>query len=188
MAETIALLDVSRIFKNHARFKGMMEDMKADVERAENAGQGRTRRHQQARRTVAGVPQGNPRVSSRWKKSWPSGRPTWPCKVQLQKNEFLQREAKIYHNVYQEIWQATDYFCKQNGIDMVLRFNSEPVDVERPDSVLSLHQQAGGLVSDQSLDITRPILAGIESDGGQSRRRRHRTAAGSGRGSNCCNR
>ena len=31
----LALLDVSRIFKSHQRFKGMMDDMKADVERAE---------------------------------------------------------------------------------------------------------------------------------------------------------
>ena len=31
----IALLDVSRIFKNHQRFKSRMEEMKADVERAE---------------------------------------------------------------------------------------------------------------------------------------------------------
>ena len=32
----IALLDVSYIFKNHPRFKAMMEEMKADVERAES--------------------------------------------------------------------------------------------------------------------------------------------------------
>ena len=31
----VALLDVNYIFKNHARFKGMMEDMKGDVQRAE---------------------------------------------------------------------------------------------------------------------------------------------------------
>ena len=77
--------------------------------------------------------------------------------VQLQKNEFLQREAKIYHNVYQEIWQATDYFCKQNRIDMVLRFNGEAVDVNRPDSVLTYINKPV-VWYDRGLDITDQIL------------------------------
>ena len=77
--------------------------------------------------------------------------------VQLQKNEFLQREAKIYHNVYQEIWQATDYFCKQNRIDMVLRFNGEAVDVNRPDSVLTYINKPV-VWYDPGLDITDQIL------------------------------
>ena len=39
--------------------------------------------------------------------------------VQLQKNEFLRREAKIYNAVYQEIWQATDYACGQRLVAML---------------------------------------------------------------------
>ena len=86
----------------------------------------------------------------------------------MQKNEFLQREATIYHNVYQEILQATDYYCKQHGIDIVLRFNGDQVDPQQPDSVLTF--------------INKPVVwyqtelghhagdfAGIESDGDQSR-------------------
>lgn len=152
----LALLDVSRIFKNHQRFKGMMEDMKADVERAE--AQVKTEREtitklaerlQEFRKGTPDYKQMEEELAKR--------QADLAVQVQLQKNEFLQREAKIYHSVYQEIWQATDYFCKQNKIDMVLRFNGEQVDVDRPDSVLTFINKPV-VWYDRGLDITDPIL------------------------------
>jgi hypothetical protein len=58
-------------------------------------------------------------------------------RINLQKKEFMLREAKIYHTVYKEIQQETEYYCAQNGVDLVFRFNGDPVDVEKPDSVLA---------------------------------------------------
>jgi Skp family chaperone for outer membrane proteins len=153
---TVALLDVSYIFKNHARFKGMMEDMKADVERAEaqvkserDAINKLGERLQEFRKGTPDYKQMEEELAKR--------QADLSVQVTLQKNEFLQREAKIYHNVYQEIWQATDYYCKQNGVDMVLRFNGDPVDVERPDSVLSFINKPVVWYQKQ-LDITPAIL------------------------------
>ncbi len=80
--------------------------------------------------------------------------------VNRQKSDFLQRESMIYHTVYQEILQATDYFCKQRGIDMVLRFNGEPVDVQRPDSVLTFINRPV-VWYDPGLDITDFILQDV---------------------------
>jgi hypothetical protein len=70
----------------------------------------------------------------------------------------------IYHQVYQEILQATDYFCKQRGIDMVLRFNGEPVDVQRPDSVLNFINRPV-VWYDPGLDITDLILQDVNRAG-----------------------
>ena len=162
----LALLDVSRIFKNHQRFKGMMDDMKADVERAEAQVKAEreaiTKLAERLQEFHKGTTDYNEMEEELAKRQ-----ADLQVQVQLQKNEFLQREAKIYHNVYQEIWQATDYFCKQNGIDMVLRFNGEPVDVDRPDSVLTYINKPVVWYR-RGLDITRPDLAGVESDGDQS--------------------
>jgi Skp family chaperone for outer membrane proteins len=158
-AVRLALLDVGRIFKNHARFKGMMEAMKADVERAEK--QVKAERDeinklgenmQEFRKGTIEYKQKEEELAKR--------QADLQVKVQLQKNEFLQREAKIYHNVYQEILQVTDYFAKQNRIDMVLRFNGEEVDVERPDSVLSFINKPV-VWYDPGLDITNDILRNV---------------------------
>jgi Skp family chaperone for outer membrane proteins len=152
----IALLDVNFIFKNHARFKGMMEDMKADVERAEA-------RVKADRETISKLAEQmqtfrkGTQDYQQMEEEFAKRQADLAVKVQMQKNGFLQQEAKIYHSVYQEIWQATDYFTKQNGIDIVLRFNGDPVDVDRPDSVLAFINKPV-VWYQKNLDITPAIL------------------------------
>ncbi len=63
----------------------------------------------------------------------------------------------IYHNVYQEILAGHRYFCRQHSIDMVLRFNGETVDVQKPDSVLTFINRPV-VWYDPGLDITDFIL------------------------------
>jgi Skp family chaperone for outer membrane proteins len=158
-AARLALLDVGRIFKNHARFKGMMEAMKADVERAEK--QVKTERDEINKLGEKLHEFHNGTIEyKQLEEELAKRQADLAVKVQLQKNEFLQREAKIYHNVYQEILQVTDYFAKQNRIDMVLRFNGEEVDVERPDSVLSFINKPV-VWYDRGLDITNDILQNL---------------------------
>jgi Skp family chaperone for outer membrane proteins len=152
----LALLDVSRIFKSHQRFKGMMEDMKADVERAEAQVKSEREKITKQAEQLQEFRKGTPDYKQ-MEEELAKRQADLAVQVQLQKNEFLQREAKIYHNVYQEIWQATDYFCKQNRIDMVLRFNGEAVDVDRPDSVLTFINKPV-VWYDRGLDITDAIL------------------------------
>jgi Skp family chaperone for outer membrane proteins len=152
----IALLDVSYIFKNHARFKLAMEEMKADVERAEAQVKGEretigklAERLNEFRKGTQDYQQMEEDLAKR--------QANLQVQVTLQKNQFLQQEAKIYHNVYQELWQVTDYYCKQNGVDMVLRFNGDPVDVDRPDSVLTFINKPV-VWYQKSMDITPSIL------------------------------
>ena len=155
----VALLDVSYIFKNHARFKGKMEEMKADVERAEAQVKKERETIIKLAEDLQRFHKGTPDYKA-LEEELAKRQADLSVQVQLTKNEFLQREAKIYHNVYQEIWQATDYYCKQNGIDMVLRFNGDPVDVERPDSVLSFINKPV-VWYQKNLDITPAILADL---------------------------
>jgi Skp family chaperone for outer membrane proteins len=155
----IALLDVGRIFKSHERFKAMMQGMKADVENAERA----VKNEQAEIKTLDEKSQDFHKGTveyNQMEKELANRQAALSVKVTLQKNEFLQREAKIYHSVYQEICQVTDYFAKQHRIDMVLRFNSEEVDVDRPDSVLSRINNPV-VCYDRGLDITDQILAQV---------------------------
>jgi Skp family chaperone for outer membrane proteins len=56
--------------------------------------------------------------------------------MQLQQKEFLQKEAKIYHDTYKALQSEVQYFAGQNSIDLVLWFNGEPVDPDQPRSIL----------------------------------------------------
>ena len=58
----VALLDVNYIFKNHARFKQMMEEMKGDVQRAEEQVKSESRDYQKACRAAERVQAGYARL------------------------------------------------------------------------------------------------------------------------------
>lgn len=152
----IALLDVSAIFKNHGRFKAMMSEMEGDVKRAEEA-------MKTERETI--------RSLSERLKDYNAGSPEYKqlegqvaqrqsdlqVQVALQRKEFLQRESKIYHMIYQEVEQEVAYYAQQMGIAVVLRYNSDSSDPNKPDDVLrDINKQV--VWSSQGLDITGTIL------------------------------
>jgi Skp family chaperone for outer membrane proteins len=155
----LALIDVSRIFKNHERFKGMMNDMKTAVEQAEADVKREREEMTKLAEQLQEFRKGTPNYKQ-LEEDLAKRQADLTVRVSLRKNEFLAREAKIYHAVYQEILQATDYFCKQNRIDMVLRFNGDPVDVDKPESVLTWINKPV-VWYDRGLDITDAILADL---------------------------
>jgi Skp family chaperone for outer membrane proteins len=156
----LALIDITKIFKTHLRFKQQMEDMKRAVQDAET--KVKAKRDEINRIATEVLPTFNKGTQqySETEERLANEQAQLAVAVQRQKNEFLQRESMIYHNVYQEILQATDYFCKQRGIDMVLRFNGEQVDVQRPDSVLTFINRPV-VWYDPGLDITDFILQDV---------------------------
>jgi len=163
-APNIALLDVSYIFKNHPRFKAMMEEMKSDVEQAET---NVNKERDTLRKLVEQLDtfrKGSPDYKA-MEEEIARKEADLTVKVQLQRKDFLQREARIYHTVYQEISQEVDYYCANKGIDMVLRFNGDPVDVDKPDSVLSYINKPV-VWYDKSRDITPIILDALIKRGG----------------------
>lgn len=153
----VALLDVTYIFNNHARFKRMREEMSADVERAT---QQMNKDKEELKKLAEKLQEFNKGTQNyqQLEEELAKRQADLQVRVQLQKNQFVQQEATIYHNVYQEILQATEYYCKQNGIDMVIKFNGDPVDVNRPESIQA--ELFKPIVWYQkSLDITPAILA-----------------------------
>lgn len=131
----IALLDVNRVFKNHARFQQMMADMKTDLQAEEDAVK-KTKEDivsemEQLKQLKSGSPdykEREQRVATR--------QADLNVGLQLKRKEFLLREAKMYHSVYQEIEQEVRYYASQMGIAMVLRYNGDTVDPDNPEDVL----------------------------------------------------
>ncbi len=159
-ATRIALLDVSYIFQHYARFKSMMGDMKLRVQQAEQEVKDQ---RQQISKMAEELQQYNKGTD---KYNELEGRiadlqARLAVNVDRQKRAFLQDEARIYYNVYQEICQSTDYFCQQYGIDLVLRFNREKADPNIPDTVLTGINQP--VVFQRGLDITKNILDDLNS-------------------------
>jgi Skp family chaperone for outer membrane proteins len=153
----IALIDVNKIFNNHVRFKAAMDQMKQDVAAAEKKVKEQRDTIMRAGEELQRYTKGSAEYKAA-EENVTRQQTEVTLQVQRQKNDFVQREAQIYNNVYQEVLERTDYFCRQTGIDMVLRFNGEKADVNQPNSVLSFINRPVVWYA-RDLDITDRILA-----------------------------
>ena len=153
----VALLDISYIFKHHTRFKSMMTDMKTSVQQAETW----VKSEREALRKMAeGMQDYRPGTPDHkaMQEEMTKRKANVAAQIELQRKNFLQMESKIYHTVYQEVLQEVDYYCKANGIAMVLRFNGESPNGDNPQDVLRFINKPV-VWYNQGLDITGIVLS-----------------------------
>ncbi len=80
--------------------------------------------------------------------------------MQLKQKDVGAREAKIMYQAYMEVVSLVTRYCQRNGISVVLRYRSKPIDPEDPRSIRAGLLQ--GVVYHRDLDITDDILAEIK--------------------------
>ena len=151
----VAVVDISAIFEKHAGFKGAMERMRQDFQQYESELRARHEALSKERDEMLQYSPGSPEYEQR-ERVLADKAAKLQVDTQLKKKEFLQRESKIYYQVYQEISNAVREFAELKGIDLVLRYNSEEMQPDDRNSVLQGVNRA--LVFQRNLDITREIL------------------------------
>ncbi|MFM7413217.1 MAG: hypothetical protein ACKO6E_08415, partial [Planctomycetota bacterium] len=71
--------------------------------------------------------------------------------------DFMDREAKVYLQVYNEIERAVSQFARDNGIAVVLRFDGDPVDATDRNRILGSITKPI-VYHDPQIDITADVL------------------------------
>lgn len=156
-----AVVDVMYVFKNHARFNAMIEQMKAEVQTTENAL--RTERAQIDKRSEelkafnAGTPEYN-RLEEEIEKL----KYEFNIKATKERKEFLDREAKVYYKTYLEVNDAVKVYAQRNNLGLVLRFNGDPVDPNKREDVLRAINKP--IVYENGIDITPDVLKMINRE------------------------
>ena len=157
----IALLDVSRVFKEHIRFNADINRMKAEVQAEEAKMKQRAEDLQQRVEVMKTLTPGSPDYE-RGEEDLAKRRAEMTVDVQLQRKQFLQKEAKIYHMVYREVQQEVEYLATRYGIAAVLRFSNEEANVEQPDEVLrNINKSVVWFAP--NLDITNDIIRALNN-------------------------
>jgi Skp family chaperone for outer membrane proteins len=159
----VALLDVGYIIKNHARFNEMVNAYKSELERTE--AEARTEKEAVVRlgERLREYRSGSPDYVS-LESEIAKRQADFTAKFQLKKRDFARKEAKIWIDVYKEISDAADFYVQQRGIDMVLRFNGNPVDPEQLESVQE-YMSRQVISYRRELDITPAVLEDINRRG-----------------------
>ena len=152
----IALLDVNKIFKENAPFKRAMEKLKNDADEADKKAKDAQKALTEMTTKFAGMSRGSDEYAEMQKKIV-SSQTMLTTEIQLQRQDFLKREAKVYHVVYQEIESDVQKYADQNQISVVIRFMGDPVDENNPDSILANINKPVVWHNDK-LDITTAIM------------------------------
>jgi len=126
-ATHVAVIDVGYVFKNHARFKGAMDKMKDEVMAAENGLKAERDRINGLMEQIKGFNVGTPEYK-KLEAEIAKAQGDFNVNAQLQKKDFMDREAKVYLQVYTEIEKAVEQFAREHRIAVVHRFDGEPVD------------------------------------------------------------
>lgn len=152
----VAVVDVGYIFKNHSGFNTQMEAMKGEVQKYEETLRARHQELSQERdQLLQQFKPGTPNYD-KLERELADKAAKLQVDTQLKKKDFLQREAKVYYDVYLEVSKAIEDFSNMNGIDLVLRYNGDEIDKDDRQSVLTGVNRA--IVYHRNLDITREIL------------------------------
>ena len=154
--QNVAVIDIGAVFKDHVRFKAMMDKLKADVQAADQSFKGETEKINKSVKQLQDLKPGTPDYK-RLEEQVTKEQSDISARASLQKKAFMEREAKIYYSVYQEIQDEVKYYAEAKGVGLVVRHNSEPIDPNNRNSVMAginktvVFQQPG-------LNITNVIL------------------------------
>lgn len=152
----VVVIDVVAVFKLHARFNQSMEIMKKDVE----VYKAHLRREQQrvaqmeegARDFSVGSPEYK-QLDAQVTKA----KADLQVDMALKNREFTEREAKLYFDTYVEITSRVAEYSGQNGVSLVIRYNSKQMDKTDQQSILEGIGNA--VIYQQNRDITAQIVA-----------------------------
>ncbi len=158
----VAVVDISYIFKEYSRFKAQIDAMKNEVQAVET--RLRTDRQEIAKseERLKQFKPGTPdyrtldeQVSRR--------KADFNLSATRQRKDFMEREAKIYHQTYLEVSQAITFYAQRNNIGLVLRFNGDPIqDAERTSVLRQINKP---VIFQNGIDITGDILAMLRQGG-----------------------
>lgn len=151
----VAVVDISYIFKKHARFRATMEQMKTEMESIEEELKADRDKIGQKEQQRDAYNVGSPEYKNMDDEA-ARMKADFNLKMTRLRKEFLEREAKVYYQTYLEVSDAVSYYAKRHDIGLVLRFNGEPTDPNRREEVLREINKP--VVFQNQIDITPDIL------------------------------
>jgi Skp family chaperone for outer membrane proteins len=152
---SVAVIDLGAVFEKHARLKTQLEQIKTQIDAFEAYVRQEKQKIEALAEQLKTLKPGTPDYAGK-EKEFASLSADLQVQVRQKSREFLEQEAQIRYESYQEIQQHVATFCQSYGIQLVIRFNREPIDGSKPQEVqMGLNRP---IVYQNSLDITQHII------------------------------
>ena len=151
----VAVVDISKIFENHAKFKEIMMKMKTDMQNIDT--QLKAKRDAILKLEEA---RNNLRPGTEDYKKLDDQLATEKAKFALEmdrlKKDLMERESTIYFNTYKQVSIVISQYAKQRKIGLVMKYSSAAPDPANSSDILKdINKQ---VVYADNIDITNDIL------------------------------
>ena len=162
----VAIVDIGEVFKGHTAFKQQLEALKQEAEQFKATS---LQLQQSLMQKAEAMKQYTP-GSDNFKQAEASlaqESATMEVDQRDKMRQLMQREAKLHFDTYAEVNKLIESYCDQHGIQLVLRFNSEKMDMKNPGSIM---QRVNGSIiyHDQDKDITSQVIAQLVQSKGSA--------------------
>jgi Skp family chaperone for outer membrane proteins len=155
---TTALIDVNYIIKNHQRLKAALDQYENDAKTAQSDWKTENDKITKEAESLKdlNLKPGSPDYAKAEEQIM-NKRAQLQIRMTREKKDFVQREAKLYYAVYQEILQEVQYYCSAYNISLVLNFQGDKINQDNPQDILRGVQQQV-VFYNKDLDITPWVL------------------------------
>ncbi len=155
----VALVDMAKVFKASRLFEAKRHELKREISESEES----------AKAMLTALQQMNKKHDTLDKGTEERADLEQQLKIKLAEFEtyrkdgsarFLKKESEIYLEVYDVVSMEVANHARAHGIDLVIRFNTEPIKDEDPKKLLqNMNRQ---IIYENGLDITDDIIAALK--------------------------
>ncbi len=157
---SVAVIDLGEVFQQHPRLKAQIEDIKQKMDAYEAVVRQEKTKIEALAEQLKTLRPGTPDYAEK-EKQFASMQANLQVQVRQKSREFLEQEAQMRYQAYQEIQQHVGTFCQTYGIQLVIRFSRQEIDPTKPQDVqLGLSRP---IVYQNQLDITNHIIQSLEN-------------------------
>ncbi len=131
----VALCDVGMIFKNHPEFSQKLAALKLEADQFKaNA----TNIQQQLMQKAEVLQQYEPGSAEFNQAETKLAQESAAIEVEQRDamRKLMQREAQLHYDTYDEVTKIISDYCQEQGIQLVLRFNSEDEGADNPQAIM----------------------------------------------------
>ncbi|MCM2370911.1 OmpH family outer membrane protein [Rhodopirellula sp. ICT_H3.1] len=152
----IAVVDVAYIFKNNEGIKSQVKQVEENLKAFDTELQGKRSELKSAAEKLKTFQAGSPEYTAQEERV-----ASMESKLRLdmarKRKELADREAKIYYDNYQHIAAGVKVLAQHYKINLVLRYNSEDMNLEQGESVIR-GVMKNIVYHDEALDMTPGVM------------------------------
>jgi len=155
-AHRIAVVDVAHIFKNHPGIKAQVEKVEADLKAYDTQLQAKREELKQAAEQLKSFKVGSAEYAAQ-EELVASMESKLRLDMARTRKELSDAEAKIYFQNYKLIADGVKFLANHYKINLVLRYNSEDMDLANGESVIR-GVMKNIVYHDEALDMTKGVM------------------------------